>query len=281
MPTPAEKIAKVIHRSMVRQAGEVAGVTDKVAVSLSGGVDSCGVLAAFLEVGLRPTCYSYTPSTHESTDFKMARQTAENMDLEFHGVIVQMEPRNLESQARYVMKHGARTKVQVESLVPIANVVALAGKLGLDVFATGDQSDGYFSLSRSANFVRYDETSERIDNNRRDYYKKDKSCSGLIDDLCKLRGMDGLFPFRHPTIYKAFLGNTWQEVNKPRLKEPVKLAFGDWFQPDKILTRTHQVNLHKGDSRFGDTFAEILMDHIPGDWRSPAGLYGAMRRGEA
>ena len=86
---PAEKIARVIRRCLLEQCDGYK--RRRIAVALSGGVDSCSVLAALVDQGAKPVCLSYTPDTHESTDFKMARQSAENLGLEFHAVPVFME----------------------------------------------------------------------------------------------------------------------------------------------------------------------------------------------
>src|SRR5678816_4748139 len=102
--TKARSIANVIRRVFLERARRYEG--QDIAISLSGGVDSCAVLAAFMEVGIEPLCLSYTPSTHESTDFVMAQQTAENLGLKFEPVVVDMGADNLEALAREVIGHG-------------------------------------------------------------------------------------------------------------------------------------------------------------------------------
>lgn len=287
--TRAEEIAAVIRERMLEFCGKAEG--HRVVVALSGGVDSCAVLAALMETGHFPIIVSYTPDTHESTDFQMARKTALNLGLEFYPAVVDMSPESLERAAREVLALGWKSKVQVESLVPMVFIAEKAAEAGATVLLTGDQSDGYFALSRGAQTfeaakygglrVAQDTDSERIDRIRRSYYDKDKSCSGAVRDVCETKGLKSGFPFRDKRIYEAFLGSLWQEVNKPRVKEPIKQAFAEWFTEDQIQIRKIQVNLHKGDSHFGDTFFNTLaaQPHLQGPWASPRGLYSAMARG--
>lgn len=295
--TKANDISKVIRRRMLAYAQVIADSphADSVCVALSGGVDSCACLASLMEVGLKPTVVSYTPHTHESTDFQMARQSAENLGLEFIPAIVNMDAEILVEFARVVAKLGYGSKVQMESLTPMVRIARVAASAKQTALLTGDQSDGYFSLSRGASSgqglkgelaahlfpgkLSTDTDSRRIDANRIAYYERDKSCSGAVAEVCALRGVTAGFPFRDRKIYEAFLGATWSEVNRPRIKEPIKQAWGDWFGEDKILIMKHNQNLHKGDSYYGDTFAAIMHEAFPG-FNSNVGLYRALVRGE-
>jgi len=293
----ASDIGEVIRERMIVYAQAVAGSahSETVAVALSGGVDSCACLASLLEVGLKPVVVSYTPHTHESTDFIMAKQTAKNLGLKFVPATVTMSRSVLVDYAHTVARLGYGSKVQMESLTPMVGISRKAAKAGVTALLTGDQSDGYFSLSRGASSgqglkgdlapemfdhkVSQDTDSRRIDANRIAYYLKDKSCSGAVAEVCQLVGITAGFPFRDREIYEAFLGSTWREVNKPRIKEPIKLAWGEYFNSERILVMRHNQNLHKGDSYYGDTFAAMMAEAFPG-YGSPVGLYRAMVRGE-
>jgi len=295
--TKANEISKVIRKRMLAYAQVIADSphAESVCVALSGGVDSCACLAALMEVGLTPTVVSYTPHTHESTDFQMARASAENLGLEFFPAVVQMDHETLVEFARVVAELGYGSKVQMESLTPMVGISRVAAEAGVTALLTGDQSDGYFSLSRGASSgqglkgelaahlfpgkLSTDTDSRRIDANRIAYYARDKSCSGAVAEVCELVGITAGFPFRDKKIYEAFLGSRWSEVNKPRIKEPIRQAWEGWFTADRIITMTRNSNLHKGDSHYGDTFAAIMHEAFPG-FNSNVGLYRALVRGE-
>lgn len=293
----ARRISAVIRRSLGRT---VSALEDRrVVVALSGGVDSCAVLAACLEAGLKPSVVSYTPITHESTDFQMAQETAKALGLKFIPARVDVSPEALERDARRVIDLGFHSKVQVESLAPMLRIALMAQHFGkADVLLTGDQSDGYFCLSkwaahnydrsqgvpfreRSRN-VKDDTDPTRIDAIRKRYYEEDFACTTGVAAVCEFRGIGAEFPFRDLYIAKAFNGSLWSEVNVPRIKEPIRLAYAKWFEGGGINVRPLQVNLHKGDSHYGETMSKTLtaQPHLQGEWKTPQGLYSAMWRGD-
>lgn len=289
----AAQIAKVIRGRVMTRVRNHAGL--RVAVALSGGVDSCSILAALLANRMDPLVVSYTPAGRESTDFVMARDAAKKFDLDFAPAIVDMSPSALEDYARDIIDLGYHQKVQVECLAPLITIHRTAREAGALVVFTGDQADGFFALSKWASHnadraagiprgertnVQQDTTSDRIDYLRRRYWELDKSCSEGVKLLGRQRGVEVVVPYRDEVIAKAFVGSLWSEVNKPRLKEPIRLAFEEWLCD--IPTRKLPVNLHKGDSEFAVTMGKTLLaqPHLQGPWKSPTGLYAAMARGE-
>lgn len=267
----------------------------RVALALSGGVDSCSILAAMLECDMEPIIVSYTPEGRQSTDFTMAKAAARRFGLRFCPAVVDMSAEALEANARTVISAGFHQKVQVECLAPLITIHRTAKEAGAQVLFTGDQADGFFALSKWASHnadraagvprglrtnVQQDTTPERIDHLRRRYWQLDKSCSEGVKLLGHWEGLEVVVPYRDPIIAKAFVGSLWSEVNKPRLKEPIRQAFERWW--DDIPTRKLPVNLHKGDSEFAATMGKTLLaqPHLQGSWKSPTGLYAAMARGD-
>lgn len=289
----AKRIAKVIRKSLLKSS--LAPETP-IGIALSGGVDSNSILAALLENDHEPTVFSYTPTTHESTDFKMARDAAKMLQLNFVPVYVSMEADDLEEGVRSLVAKGFKTKLEVECLSPVLGIMEAAKEASISVMFTGDQADGYFINNNwmARNFdrargipgprrqhVKLDEDPWRIDELRRIYFEEDRSCSGQVTALGKERGLGVCIPYRDSLIRKAFQGTHWNEVNSPRTKEPIKLAFEDWFR--RIPVRPEPVNLHRGDSYFAVSMGRILMaqDHLKGPWKTVTGLYSAMARGDA
>lgn len=285
--TKASAIARVIRAELIKEVDDSA-----VGVALSGGVDSVSVLAALLLKGVRPKIISYTPSTHESTDFKMARKIAADLDLEFHPSIVDMDDHaTLEKVMRLIIARGFKTKLEVECLIPMMYVGRTAFSLGLERLYTGDQSDGYFinnnwmarNFDRAQGIPGYlrtavseDDDPWRIDRLRDIYYDEDRSCSNALTRLWReMFTVDAVVPYRSPAIREAFRGSLWTEVNQPRMKEPIRLAF-----PEMPDTRPKPVNLHRGDSYFAERFGKMIMERLPGDYRTTTGLYSAIARGQ-
>jgi asparagine synthetase B (glutamine-hydrolysing) len=291
---PAPEIGKVIRRRVLQTVRRYR--RRKVAIALSGGVDSCSILAAMLENDMCPKVVSYTPDTHVSTDFQMAQAAAGYFMLPFTPAIVNTDPYQLESDVRIVLGLGYTGKVEVECLTPLVTICRTAAEAGVRVLFTGDQADGYFVLSKWASHnadraagvprgqrtnVQRDTTPGRIDHLRDRYWELDKSCSKGVQAIGRLYDLDVVVPYRDEAIKEAFRYSLWSEINRPRFKEPIRLAFEEMLAD--IPTRPLPVNLHKGDSRFAEILSTTLMalPHLRGRWRTPRGLYSAMARGEA
>jgi asparagine synthetase B (glutamine-hydrolysing) len=291
---PSERIAKVVRRRLIVSAKAVP-VGQPVAVALSGGVDSTCVLAALLAAGHRPTVVSYTPDARFSTDFIMAAEAAQKLELEFVPAVVNTSAKMLSADARIVIGLGYRGKVEVECLTPLVTIVGAAMEAGCQYLFTGDQADGYFANSKWASHnmerskgvprgertnVQQDTDPARIDELRERYYRLDKSCSEGVKRIGARLGVKVRVPFRDGVIRDSFTGTTWRQVNRPVIKAPLHLAFPELVD-SVIPTRPLPVNLHKGDSHFAEDMGRILLEAFPGPWRTARGLYAAIGRGEA
>jgi len=292
MGASAGYIGEIIRRRLIQQTKDC---ESPVGIALSGGVDSCSILAAMCFNGVRPVVFSYTPDSHESTDFKMARECAGDLGLEFVPVYFPMSTAQLEAGAREVVSYGYKTKLEVECLVPMMHVLRVAARVGVHCLYTGDQADGFFINNNwmARNFdraqgipgplrraVSKDDDPWRIDKLRDIYWNEDRSCSGALQFLGGTVGVSVQVPYRDEAIREAFKGSLWTDINEPRIKEPIRLAFKDILNV-RIPTRPLPVNLHKGDSLFAETMGRKLMgaEHLRGPWATTTGLYSAMARG--
>lgn len=287
----ALKIAAVIRKELLRRTDIQ---SSEIGVALSGGVDSISVLTALMINGVRPKIISYTPDTHESTDFKMAREIATSLDLEFFPCHIAMHDHDqLERVMRFIIGKGFKTKLEVECLIPMMYVGRWAERFAqVKYLFTGDQSDGYFINNNwmARNFdraqgipgplrtaVSEDDDPWRIDRLRDIYYDEDRSCSRALTSLWHdAFDVQAVIPYRSNFIRDAFRGSLWRDVNEPRMKEPIRLAF-----PEMPPSRPKPVNLHRGDSYFAERFGKMIMERLPGPWRTTTGLYSAVARGDA
>jgi asparagine synthetase B (glutamine-hydrolysing) len=261
-------------------------------VALSGGVDSTSILAACLELGIRPHVISLTPDSHESTDFKMARVTAQQTGCRFSQVLFPTRPDAVDAQVREVIGWGYEKKTQVECLTAMMPVVRCAAQQKNAVLLTGDQSDGYWALNRRSlrNVARSlgdkmnideaeGEFQQRIvDVFRERYWDNDQSMAEGIQVVGKRFGLRVVVPYRDRAIYDAVAGSSLNEVNLPRNKEPIHRAFGGAMQGMRF--RPVPVSIHKGDSQIEDIIDAAMRTKNPG-YRSAISLYRAIARGEA
>lgn len=289
----AAEVARQLRACLKEETKQKHGA--RIGIALSGGVDSCSVLGALLDNGIRPVVVSYRPSTHDTLDHQHARQAAHLLDLSFVSAVVPMDFNSLREDALSLTKRGYKTKLEVECLTPMLEVLRCTSEVGVGILYTGDQADGYYLNNNwmARNYdrahgipgpqrrpVSEDKDSVRIDELRDIYYREDRSCSGALVALGKEIGIQVRVPYRALAMRQAFHGTHWRDVNTPRLKEPVWLAYAHHFNRS-FKVRDKPMNLHRGDTMFADTMGRTLMVGIPGPWRSPTGLYAAMARGEA
>lgn len=286
MKTPVEALVSHLPSRLPRST--------RVGIALSGGIDSCLVLAALLRKKVRPEVFTYTPSTHESTDYEYARGNAEALGLTFHPVRVRMDQPSLVTLARAVAHRGYRTKMQVESLSPMLKVVQAASRAGIQVLYTGDQADGFYIngnwISRNYDrsqgvpgrlrkHVKEDSDTTRIDKLREIYWQEDRANCAALSALAKECNVRAAMPYRNVALLEAFQGTHWREINAPRLKEASWQALGRLDAHRSIMVRPKPENLHRGDTRFAESMGAAVLLEYP-QYKTPLGVYGAMARGD-
>jgi asparagine synthetase B (glutamine-hydrolysing) len=122
--------------------------SEEASVFLSAGVDSHACLFAALEAGKKVTTYSFTLDDRESTDFKVARRTAEIFGLKFVPVILKTDLKSIKNYLLRLYRYSKEidvhiNKSSVECLYPLfetydkvlrANSQASILGLGGDIF---------------------------------------------------------------------------------------------------------------------------------------------------
>src|SRR5690606_34640845 len=77
---------------------------------------------------------------------------------------------------------------------------------------------------------------------------------------CKTKGKEWLSPWLTPEMMAQFKGTSWDDVNKPKQKNPIHLQYPEFLSQCKTYQHT---NLQLGDSGISDLFAQLLKDE---DW---------------
>lgn len=235
------------------------------AVLLSAGVDSHSILFALLELKVPVTCYSFTLDDRESRDFKYARETCKILNVPFEPVILNTDLTHLKKFCLYATRAGARSKTDFECLWPM--LVAMR-KMPEKFVISATSADSHFALSKKANMHYKD----KVDYYRTVVFKKPNTGQRILlkSEAAK---MDKVYftPYDTTRMCSELYGYSWEELNKPKQKQPVREAFPEYFS--KIKTTTH-TNLQLGDSGIADHF-KILLDS---DWntrglKSVKGIY--------
>lgn len=221
----------------------------KVAVLLSGGVDSAALVFALQEAGKQVTAYTFTLEGRVSTDFSRARKLCDAFAVEFVPVFLPRCLETLLTDLKQLKRIGAKKKTDFECGWPMLYAYAAAKE---KTVASGMGADGHFCISKKG-MIHY---RSRIDEFRIGLYRNTtyaqqhihKRLAEQYNKRCEL-------PFLQGQMQTAFLGTTWEQVNKPRQKQSILSAFPSQFARVGALPHT---NLQLGDSGIAEHFAALL-----------------------
>lgn len=245
------------------------------AVLLSSGVDSHSVLFACLELEIPIEAYSFTLDTKESRDFKYARATAEVFGVSFKKVALPTNVEALKKFCLYAVKNGARGKTDFECMWPMATAFRRAAKDGHRFVLSATAADSHFALSKKANMHYKD----KVDLYRRLVFSKRNTGQKLLlrAEAAKL-DMEYFTPYDTTRMCSELHGYTWDELNKPQQKQPIRSAFPEYFEKCKTTVHT---NLQLGDSGIASHF-NILLSSDWNRWgyKATKGIYNRLVSGD-
>jgi asparagine synthetase B (glutamine-hydrolysing) len=227
---------------------------DSVGVLLSGGIDSASILFALQELGKKVTAYSFMLDNHMSTDFALARRNARAFGVPFVPILL---PRDISTLKRdlYELAKTKRVakKTDFECGWPMLHAYAIVAE---PVVASGMGADGHFCISKKG-MIHY---RDRIDEFRLGLYRSPGYAQRPLHEwLAAKHGKTIAVPYLTDAMRSAFLGTTWDQVNRPRQKQPILDAYPKQFARMKVLPH---VNLQLGDSRIAEHMAGLLKS----DW---------------
>jgi asparagine synthetase B (glutamine-hydrolysing) len=248
-------------------------VDDKeVAVLLSGGVDSASVMFSLLEAGKKVTAYSFMLDGVMSTDFFLARRNAEKFGCDFCAIFLPAEPEALQSDLIDLRNIGAQKKTDYECGWPMLHAYKQIQERA--VFS-GMGADGHFCISKKGML----HWRHRIDEFRNQLYtSKGYAQKPIHEQLAARNNKQAVMPYLSKEMQRQFLGTTWEQVNKPKQKQPILDAFPKEFKKIKVLPHT---NLQLGDSKIAEHFKTLLAT----EWNkhgyvSVVGIYNLLNKRE-
>jgi Asparagine synthase. len=236
-----------------------------VALCLSSGIDSQSLLFAMLDCGITPHVYSFTLEDRESRDFMEAKALAAKMCVPFTKITLPVDVETLINDC-FVMarEYGAKKKTDFECLWPFLYVYTNVEE---KYIVTGIPADGHFCISKKG-ILHY---KDDVDGFRKMYFSNPNAGQRLLrQKLADKYGKVNVDPFYSPNIAEALKGMSWNELNKPQQKMPIRNSFA-YFATMKVHNHT---NLQLGDSGIAEHF-ETLLDTRLNDkgYKSVVGIY--------
>lgn len=253
-------------------------VKQSPAVALSGGLDSTSILFALQELDKDPRAYTFHVKGVVSEDLRESRRVCDTFDVPLTEVTLPNDHATIKRDTYAIVEGlGLKQKTAIECTWPFLYLYEAVTE---DSIALGNAGDGHFVISREAMINKINEDVERMDHFRNSLFGDPAySQVNIHRQLAPAYGIQHLhIPYYERPFVNAFLGTAWQDINKPKQKQPIIDAYPDKF--NQINVRKH-TNLQKGDSEIAEQFNKLLETNWNiGGWKSPVGIYNAIAKGD-
>ena len=225
-----------------------------VGLLLSGGIDSNSVLFACLALKIPTVAYSFTFKDAKSRDYRLAKNAAKCLGVEFKSIWLPREPAELAKYMMYAVARGCRSKTDFECFWPMMQGLRRIAQDGHGFALSATAADSHFALSKKASMHFKD----RVDIYRTIVFRKRNTGQKILlrAEAARL-GITYFTPYDTTRMCSELHGQTWEELNKPKQKNPLRTAFPEYFAKVKIV---NHANLQLGDSGIAKHF-EILLKH--------------------
>jgi asparagine synthetase B (glutamine-hydrolysing) len=207
---------------------------DDFAILFSGGVDSCMVLFACLELGIKPKCYTFGVEGYDSGDVETSKAMCEHFGVDHEVIMIPVDVKQLEKDVRYLIeKYGQLKKTTVQCLFPFLYMMPQVKEKAVFL---GLLSDVYFICGRKAKYVR--DSKEKFDEIRK------SSVYSITDELSQRyceeeHGVAFVDIFLDDDMFDFAMQFDWRELNTPKEKYLAYLAFEEYFEAGEKFFRKH------------------------------------------
>jgi asparagine synthetase B (glutamine-hydrolysing) len=248
----------------------------KVALLLSKGVDSSSLLFTLLEDGKSVTIYSFTLEDRESSDFSGARQIAKYFGLPFVPIYLPTNLEILQKDVLYLIRErGLRKKTEIECTW--AMMYAL-NTIKEKIVVAGLGADGHFVISKKG-CLHYKFSVELMNEFRNKLFSNPNYAQKqIVTKMAKEQGKKIILPFLSDDMIQAFIGTSWEEINKPKQKQVIIDLYPAYFEQIKVHQHS---NFQLGDSGIAEHFTKLMKTNWnKGKGKTVMSIYNAIARGE-
>lgn len=199
-------------------------------ILLSGGMDSATLVAAALELGTRPKCYSFRLGGQDSQDVRVARKICRDHDLALHVLDIPRSPHHLIADVRRIIGLlRTSRKAAVQCAHPM---MYLARKINDDGHTTAIVgTGGICEDNRKSAVLLAQEGEEAVrELRRKNLMEFWGSATGEMLNMAHHMGVILVQPYATEPLASHGLSLDLAEINRPRQKGIALRAFPDFFQ---------------------------------------------------
>lgn len=254
---------------------EISALPEVLHVATSGGFDSSALVATCVELKKKTTVVSFTFDDFASTDFKAAAKLADHFGLDFLPALISSDETILaDAVAFFVKTFQCSKKTFVECLVPYIFMAQTLKSAGCTTLLVGYGADGHFGLSKKCMIHHKHSLKAFCEYRNETYskYRKPNSHSDLMRQLLLRFGIKVAFPYLNTEMFRYMITKTWDELNKPRQKEALRIQFPEL---DDLKIKLH-TNLQLGDSKIAERIGSAALKKFSPFSKSPISAYNAI-----
>ena len=166
-------------------------------------------------------------------------------------------------------------KIQVEAFWAFRRAIDLADQ---KYIVSGLAADLYFVLSKKG-CMHFKDCPDDYRAAGFERISCGDSQSAKLHKYCRSVGKRWLNPWVTKGMLNEFQGTTWDALNKPKQKQPIREQFADYLDELKIYNHS---DMHKGDSGIAAHFEQLLDDPVwnKRGYKSVKGIYNRVIAGE-
>lgn len=207
-----------------------------VAVLFSGGTDSLTCLFSLMDLGIKPTLYSFHLENIIHKDIEISKQVADFYNLHHEIIEIDKDIDQLKADVKYLVEtFNITRKTNVQCTYPFLHVLprvkekyVISGLCADDLYGTAKG----VAIKGGKNKQLFDQIRRKtLDNLNSSAYKPIRE---LVENI---HNKIFIAPYREKEIIDFMFRFSWSELNKPRQKQIAYDAYQNFFDKQNIYRR--------------------------------------------
>lgn len=218
---------------------------ESVALLFSGGTDSLTCLFSLLELGIKPTLYTFFLEGKPNKDLEYSKRVSQHYSLEHVIIEIPYSLADLEEKVVYITKNlPVDRKTNVQCMFPFLYVIPkvkerfiVSGLCADDVYGTAKSVAIKGAKDKKAFDLIREKTRSSFNSSAYLPIKK------YIEEIHE---KTFIAPYRNQEVYDYFMQKSWAELNKPKQKQIAIDSFSDYFGAQDIYRKNSNLQVESG-----------------------------------
>lgn len=224
---------------------------------LSGGVDSATILAACLNLGMSPKCFTFQLGEYKSPDVIRASEMCRYFSLEHHIVKIPQTEDVLVNDIRRMISGGCSVvKTHLQCLQPFMYLnQGVLDRFGPSRVMIGMDADDLWGSGRKGAVAYHNGGDIYFREHRKHEIEAPPSSSSTISitKYSKTQGITLIDIFRDNSVIEMMLCLNYNQMHKPHFKQLALSAYPDFWNSGKWYRKQDALQIISGIREWHDT----------------------------